>query len=184
MVPFLTTRSRIVLASVLAVPFLLIGCKSAPAPAPAATAAENPPVPKPTYPARPTVPLPAFKVFKHINSSFTLTIKPDATDDEIESLIWQLHDASRTRTLNSIKISQKAFDTDGDSVNFHIYRGTKCATEKFVPEVVCGGGYHASGDYTYTTVNKKPWDTGTLLHDEDHRVRLWDPEAPYTPASK
>jgi Tfp pilus assembly protein FimV len=49
---------------------LLIGCKSTPPSAPAATQ----PTPAATYPARPTTPPAPFKLFHHANNSFTLTV--------------------------------------------------------------------------------------------------------------
>lgn len=181
MFPFtvLAHRHSRIAASILILPLLLLGCKGTPAPGSTAATANTPPAKKVIFPQRPTVPLPPFKVFNHSQYSFTLTTKPDATDYEIIALIWKLRDATRSRTLDTLKISQKAFDADGNSVWFHIYRGTKCAPEKYAPgPLPCGGGYHAVGDYSYTTVNHQPWDSGTLLHDEDHRVLLWDPDAP------
>ena len=162
----------------LLLPLLLIGCKSAPPPAPAPTTETASAA---TYPARPT-PSPApFKIFHHANSTFTLTVPEKATDDEISALIWQLRDAARTHTFDAIKIPQKEVDADGSNVWFHIYRGTKCAPEKYAPgDPPCGGSYHASGDYTFVP-RPAPWDKGQLFHDQDHPTDLWDSEAPYTP---
>jgi hypothetical protein len=161
----------------LLLPLLLIGCKSAPPPAPAATS-EAAPTSAATYPARPTTPPPAFKIFHHANSTFTLTVAPTATDDEISALVWQLRDAARTQSFDKIKIPQKQVDADGSTVWFHIYRGAKCAPEKYASgEPPCGASYHAAGDYTFAP--KATWDKGQLNHGEA-QTDLWNPDAPYT----
>ena len=161
----------------LLLPLLLIGCKSAPTPAPAPAAETTPAA---TYPTRPTTPPAPFKIFHHANSTFTLTVKETATDDEISALVWQLRDAARTHSFDKVHIPQKEVDADGKTVWFHIYRGTKCAPEKYAPgEPPCGGSYHAAGDYTFDTHTNPPWDKGVLLHDE-RPTNLWDPDAPST----
>ena len=157
----------------LAVMTLLLGCKSTP-PAPA---------PKPQEvqtPLRPNVPPPAFKVFHHDDSNFTLVTKDNATDEEIESLIWELRDAAHARTLDKLQISQKLVDDRKPIVWFHIYRGTKCASEKYADgPPPCGGSYHGAGDYTYGSFANRERDDGALLHDEDHEIQLWNPDTPY-----
>jgi hypothetical protein len=167
--------------SLLLLPLLLIGCKSTPAPTAApATATE----PAATYPARPTIPAAPFKIFHHANSSFTLTIPERATDEEISALIWQLRDAARTHTFDALRIPQKQVDADGSSVWFHIYRGAKCAPEKYAPgNPPCGGSYHAAGDYSLAPKMTPLWDKGQLNHGEA-QTDLWNPDAPYTPATK
>ncbi len=67
---------------------------------------------------------------------------------------------------------------------FHIYRGPKCADEKYTDgKLPCGGSYHASGDYTFGGGPTHQWDDGALLHHtptgEDHLTELWNPNAPY-----
>ena len=161
----------------LLLPLLLIGCKSAPTPAPTPTAETTPAA---TYPPRPTTPPAPFKIFHHANSTFTLTVKESATDDAISALVWQLRDAARTHTFDALHIPQKQVDADGPNVWFHIYRGPKCAPEKYAPgNPPCGGSYHAAGDYTLDTHTNPPWDKGVLLHDE-RPTNLWDPDAPST----
>jgi hypothetical protein len=132
------------------------------------------------YPPRPTVPPPAFKVFHHDASSITLVTKDDATDDEIESLIWELRDAAHAHTFDKLKISQKLVDDRDHKIWFHIYRGSKCASEKYASgPPPCGGSYHAAGDYTFGSYTSPEADNGALLHGEDHETELWDPDAPY-----
>ena len=157
---------------------LLLGCKSTPPPAPAPKAQQA------LTPLRPNVQPPAFKVFHHDESTFTLVTKETATDEEIESLIWELRDAAHTRTFDKLEISQKLVDARKPIVWFHIYRGAKCASEKYASgPPPCGGSYHAAGDYTYGGYTNHERDEGALLHDEDHEIQLWDPDAPYkTPA--
>src|SRR5450631_2874109 len=110
---------RTTIRLLLLLPLLLIGCKSTPAPAPAATTDTTPAA---IYPPRPTTPPAPFQLFHHGNNSFTLVVKETATDDEISALVWQLRDAGETRTLDKLHIPQKLVDAYGPSVAFHIYR--------------------------------------------------------------
>jgi hypothetical protein len=166
-----TSYSAILL---LFIPVLLAGCKSTPAHAPTPTAAAEP---APTYPARPTTPPAPFRVFHHGNNSFTLVVPETATDDQISAVVWQLRDAGETHTFDKLHLPQKQVDAYGPSVAFHIYRGTKCAAEKYAPgEPPCGGSYHAAGDYTLDTHTNPPWENGVILHGED-RTSLWDADA-------
>jgi hypothetical protein len=164
----------------LLLPLLLLGCKSIPPPAPAPATDTTPAA---TYPARPATPPAPFKLFHHANSSFTLVVKETASDDAISALVWQFRDAARTHTFDALHIPQKQVDADGPNVWFHIYRGAKCAPEKYAPgNPPCGGSYHAAGDYSLDTHTNPPWDKGVLLHDQDHPILLWDPDAPSTAA--
>ncbi len=161
----------------LAAALLVSGCKSTPP--------QNAPIVTPhpqaaLYPPRPTVPPPAFKVFHHDASSITLVTKEDATDDEVESLIWELRDAAHAHTFDTLKIPQKLVDERDHKIWFHIYRGSKCASEKYASgPPPCGGSYHAAGDYTFGSYTSPEADNGALLHGEDHETELWDPDAPY-----
>ena len=159
----------------LLLPLLLIGCKSTPAPVPTPASDTTSAA---AYPARPTTPPPAFKIFHHANSTFTLTVPEKSTDDEISALVWQLRDAARTSNFDKIHIPQKQVDADGSTVWFHIYRGSKCAPEKYAPgNPPCGASYHAAGDYTLAPAAR--WDKGQLNHGEA-QTDLWNPDAPYT----
>jgi hypothetical protein len=133
------------------------------------------------YPVRPTTPSVAFRVFHQANGTFTLVTKDTATDDEISAIIWQLRDAAHAHTFDKLKISQKAVDAGAPTVWFHIYRGAKCASEKYADGAPpCGASYHAAGDYTYGGGTTNPrWDKGVLHHGEDNEIPLWNPEAPY-----
>jgi hypothetical protein len=175
----MTPRPSIPLLLLL-LPLLLIGCKSAPTPTPTPAAETTPAA---TYPSRPTTPPAPFKIFHHANSTFTLTVAPAATDDQISALIWQLRDAARTHTFDHLHIPQKEVDADGSTVWFHIYRGPKCAPEKYASgPPPCGPSYHAAGDYTLAPTAKPAWDQGQLNHG-DTQTDLWNPDAPYTPPS-
>lgn len=162
----------------LALVLLLIGCNSTSAPKTDATPAAAP-APAPTIPRLTATPAP-FKLFHYYGNSFTLTTPDNATDDEIAALVWQLRDATRTHTLDKLHLSQKDVDA-GSTTWFHIYRGTKCASEKYTEgKLPCGASYHATGDYTYS---KRVWDKGILLHNEKE-TELWNPDAPYTPPTQ
>ena len=174
------TRASYHTAVALALTLSLVGCNSTPTPT-ATPATEPASAPATTYPPRPTATPAAFKVFHYYNNSFTLTTPDNASDDEIAALVWQLRDATRTHTLDRLKISQKDADA-GSTTWFHIYRGTKCASEKFTTgKLPCEASYHATGDYTYSA--KPVWDRGILLHNEKE-TQLWDPDAPYTPPAQ
>jgi hypothetical protein len=173
----LSVRLRSCVLPALAAALLLVSCKSTP-PQNAAVATPHPQ--GALYPPRPTVPPPAFKVFHHDASSITLVTKEDATDDEIESLIWELRDAAHAHAFDTLKISQKLIDDRDHKIWFHIYRGSQCASEKYASgPPPCGGSYHAAGDYTFGSYSSPEGDNGALLHGEDHETELWDPDAPY-----
>ena len=159
---------------------LILGCNSTPAPKPPApTAAAT----TTQYPARPTTPPPSFKLFHTTpDGSFTLVTTPTATDAQIEAIVWQLRDAAHTRTFDKLGIPQKIVDDRDPMVWFHIYRGPKCAAEKYTDgKLPCGASYHAAGDYTFGGGPNHQWDDGVLLHDENHQTELWNPNAPYAP---
>jgi hypothetical protein len=150
------------------------GCKSAPAPSP--TPAQ--PAAAMQYPTRPTVPPPPFQIFHHDASSITLITKESATDAEIESLIWELRDTAHAHTFDKLKIDQKWVDSRDPMMWFHIYRGSKCASEKYASGTLpCGGSYHAAGEYTLGGFTNRDHDDGLLRQGEDRQTQLWNPEA-------
>lgn len=152
------------------------GCKSAPAPTPAPT---TPIVAKSTYPPRPTITPPAFKVFHTTDNSITLVTDANATDDQIAAILYQLHDAAHNHTFNKLDISQKFVDARDPMIWFHIYRGPKCASEKYTTGTLpCGPSYHAAADYTLGSFSNKNRDDGVLLHADDKQTQLWNPDAP------
>jgi len=154
---------------------IIAGCKSAPAP----SAAPVHQLEAPLYPVRPSIAVPEFKVFHHDASSITLVTKENATDAEIESLIWELHDAERAHSFGKLKIDQKWVDARDPMMWIHIYRGSKCASEKYASGTPpCGGSYHAAGDYTVGGFTNRDRDDGVLLQAEDRQTQLWNPDAP------
>jgi hypothetical protein len=161
-----------------------IGCNSTPAPKPATTPAATT-----HYPARPTTPSPPFTLFHQTpEGSFTLVTNPTATDAEIIAIIYQLRDAAHTRTFDKLGIPQSKVDARDPMVWFHIYRGPKCAAEKYADgKLPCGDHYNASGDYTFGGGPNHQWDDGALLHPtatgNDNQTELWDPNTPYTAPS-
>src|SRR5215469_14943110 len=115
--------------ALIALVLLLPGCNSTTSTPSLKTDATSPAASTPTTP-RPTAAPAPFKLFHYYNNSFTLTTPNNATDDEIAALVWQLRDAARNHTLDKLHLSQKDVDA-GTTTWFHIYRGTKCASEKY-----------------------------------------------------
>lgn len=178
-----TTRTTGIyaIATLAAVSLLVVaGCKSTPR---AATKPTQPAQAATQYPARPSIAPPPFKVFHQTDNSITLTTLPNATDAQIEAIIWQLHDAARVHAFASLGISQKFVDARSPIIWFHIYRGTECADEKYTNgPLPCGSSYHAAGDYTLGGFTNPNHDEGALVHGDDNDIQLWDPNAP-TPST-
>jgi hypothetical protein len=168
------------ISGILATVALVLGCNSTPKPTPtpipaATTTAQS-------YPPRPTDTPPPFKLFHQIKDSITLVTDEHATDEQIEAIVWQLRDAAKAHTFNKLHIPQKAVDARDPIMFFHIYRGSKCAAEKYAAgDPPCGGSYHAAGDYTLGSFKNPYRDDGVLLHDELHQTELWNPDAPTNP---
>jgi len=153
------------------------GCKYTPAP----TTATAQPQPSP-YPSRPTVPAPPVKIFHQDEDTYTLVTKPDATDDEISAILWGFRDAARTHTFAQLGLSQTFIDARKPIVWIHVYRGAKCANEKFVKGAYpCGASYHGAGDYTLGDYKNPKWDNGVLHHANQTETQLWDSDAPERP---
>ena len=149
----------------------LIGCHS------------TPPPPKPislgtttTYPARPTTAPPPFKVFHQDNDTYTLTTKETATDEEIKAILWQLHDAAQAHTFDQLHLSERFIDARAPKVWFHLYRGPKCAPEKFIKgdKYPCGAAYHGAGDYTLGSFKDPRYEDAILFTADGKEVHLWD----------
>jgi hypothetical protein len=132
------------------------------------------------YPARPTVPPPPLKLFHHDNSSITLVTSEAATDDQITAILFQLHDAAHAHTFDALHIPQKLVDARDPYMWFHIYRGPKCAPEKYAPGAPpCGGSYHAAGDYTLGSFTNPNRDDAIVFTGPDRKeVHLWNPDTP------
>jgi hypothetical protein len=64
---------------------------------------------------------------------------------------------------------------------FHIYRGPKCADEKYTTgKLPCGPSYHAAGDFTYGGFTDHNHTDGALLHNSNATgdgpaTSLWNP---------
>ncbi len=143
-------------------------------------AAQTSVVPQVQVPPRPSVGPATFKVFHKSDTTYTLIVPENSTDEQVESLIWQLRDAAHARTLDQLRLSQKMVDDRKPLVWFHIYRGSKCASEKYADgPPPCGGSYHAAGDYTYGGYANRETDNGSIFHGEDHETQLWDSEKVY-----
>ena len=157
----------------------LTGCNTSAAPTPAPA---KPATPAITYPARPTIAPPAFKVFHQDAQGITLVAPENATDDQIEAIIWQLRDAAQSHSFDKLHISQKLVDARDPIEWFHLYRGAKCASEKFTQgPLPCGHAYHVAGEFTLGSFHDKDHNLGSLVQDENHQTPLWDANAPHHP---
>jgi hypothetical protein len=165
------TALLLVMCSLLSVTAL--GCSSKPAPtAPVATATTTP-----HYPPRPTTPPPTFKLFHHDTSSITLVVPETSTDTQLAALLFEFRDAAQSRTFDTLHIPQKLVDARDPKLWFHIYRGPKCAAEKYASgPPPCGGSYHAAADFTLGSFKDPNRTEGVLLQDETHQTELWKPD--------
>ena len=166
---------KLLLTSVLAFSAAFCGCSSStPAPASEGAQMQLAAAATPKIATRPSITPPAFTVFHHDASSVTLVTKENATDDEIAAILWQLHDAARSRSFDKLGIPQKLVDARNPMIWFHLYRGPKCASEKYTPgKLPCGAAYHAAGDYTLGGFHDKDHDTAVVLQDENHQTTLF-----------
>lgn len=157
----------------------LAGCKqSAPTPAPAASHEAREVV---AEFMRPSVAPPAFKVAHQSPLSFSLVVKENATNDEVSSVIWQLRDAAHAHSFDKLKISQKAVDARNPNIAFYVYRGAKCANEKYAEgKPPCGPSDHSAGSYTFGGYRNKDWDSGQVVTADGKSKQLWNPDAPYS----
>jgi hypothetical protein len=143
---------------------------------------------QPQSPTRPTTPPPPFKLFHQSPNTITFVTTPTATDDQISAILFQLRDAAQTHTFDRLHIPQKLVDARDPMIWFHLYRGPKCAPEKYAPgPPPCGPSYHAAGDYTLGSSKNPNWDSGVLLTPsataDPHETQLWPPGSTYQPPS-
>ena len=152
--------------------FSLLACKTAtPPPSPRAEASQ--------YPPRPSIAAPPVKMFHQDNDTLTLTTKPDATDAEISAILWQFRDAAHTHSFAALNLPQAFIDARKPTVWFHVYRGSKCASEKYTKgPLPCDASYHGSGDYTLGAYNNPSWEAGVLPHADGSETNLWNPDKP------
>jgi hypothetical protein len=175
----LRSRARRQIASLLIMCSLLsvtaLGCSSKPAPtAPVATAMTSP-----EYPPRPTTPPPPFKLLHQTPDTLTLVVPETTTDTQLAALLYQLRDAARSHTFDALHIPQKLVDARDPKLWFHIYRGPKCAPEKYASGAYpCGPSYHAAADFTLGSFKHPDRTEGVLLQDEAHQTELWNPDTP------
>jgi len=128
------------------------------------------------YASRPTTPPPPFKLFHQSPDTLTLTTTPDASNTQIAALIYQLRDAANTHTFDSIHLPQSLIDARAPIIWFHIYRGPKCASEKYAAKLPCGPSYHAAGEFTLGSFHDPNRTDGELNLDENHSTPLWNPD--------
>lgn len=130
--------------------------------------------------SRPSVAPPPFKVAHQSALSASLVVKEDANDDEVAAVLWELRDAAHAHALDKMKISQKAVDARDPNVAFYVYRGAKCANEKYIEgKPPCGPSDHSAGSYTFGSYKKKDWDSGQIITADGKAKQLWDPNTEY-----
>ena len=155
---------------------LVSGCKTV-TPSNSTAALVTTPAATAQYPPRPTDAPPSLKDFHHDASSITLVTKDNVSDAEIEAIIWELRDAAQAHSFDKIGVPQKLVDTSDPIVFFHIYRGSKCASEKYTSGALpCGASYHAAGEFTLGSFSNHDRADGALLQDENHQTELWNPD--------
>jgi hypothetical protein len=153
---------------------LLTGCQSAPAP----RTSPQPAATTQSFPPRPAVPAPAFKVFHQDNDTYTLITAPNATDGQVAAILYELRDAAEHHSFDSLHLSQAFIDARKPIVWFHVYRGAKCASEKFTKGAYpCGASYHGAGDFTLGDYKNPNWNDAVLFRADGAEVHLWDPDA-------
>jgi hypothetical protein len=151
----------------------LAGCKSAPSASASKTSTSG----TTHYPSRPEGKPLAFHVFHQSDNTLTLVTLPKASDKQIAVIIWQLRDAANSHTLDSLHLPQAFIDKRDPIVWFHIYRGERCASEKYTPtKLPCGASYHAAGEFTLGSFRDPNRTDGELLTDPDHPTALWNPD--------
>ena len=136
-----------------------------------------------TYPVRPAVAAPTFKVFHHTANTFTLVTDPHATDAQIEAILYELRDAAQTHSFDKLGIPQKLVDARDPIDWFYIYRGTQCASEKYGNgKPPCGASYHAAGAFTFGDFKNHQRAEALLLHNSNTQgdgteTPLWNADA-------
>jgi hypothetical protein len=164
--------TQALLATALLLP---LGCHSTPTPA-IATAITYA---TPQYPPRPTTPPPTFHLFHQTTDTLTLVVPETTTDTQLAALLYQLRDAAQTHTFDRLHIPQKLVDARDPKLWFHIYRGPRCAPEKYTTAAYpCGPSYHAAADFTLGSFKNPNRTEATLNQDENHQTELWNPDTP------
>jgi len=149
---------------------LLLGCTT---PKPTT---QSPTLSTTHYTSRPTTPPPPFKLFHQSPDTLTLTTTESASNTQIAALIYQLRDAANTHTFGSIHLPQNLIDARNPIIWFHIYRGPKCASEKYAAKLPCGPSYHAAGEFTLGSLHDPNRTDGAIDIDENHQTELWNPD--------
>jgi hypothetical protein len=131
------------------------------------------------YPPRPTTPPPPFRLFHQTDNSLTLVTSPTASDQQIAAILYQLRDAAQSHTFDALHLPQKLIDARTPYIWFHLYRGPKCASEKYAEgQPPCGPSYHAAGDFTLGSFKNPNHTDAALLHDETHQTNLFNSDNP------
>lgn len=164
--------------SLFLIPVLLAGCNSS---QPKTKVREDTTSSKAAtvFPARPGAAPPTFKLFHQDNDTLTLVTTVTATDDEVSAILWQLREATQQHTFDALHLPQKFVDARQPTIWFHVYRGARCAGEKYTKGALpCEASYHGAGDYTLGSYSNPHWNDGVLRHQDGTETRLWNPDLP------
>ncbi len=115
----------------------------------------------------PTTPPPAFRLYRFkfdekIGASIiSYVAPPNTTDDQIKSLVWLFREKVRSQKFRDISINQPTSSNFGKRGYLQgilsIYRGEKCAGEKFSDaEGPCGDGDHDAAYYQWGVFGDNP----------------------------
>ena len=161
-------------ATVVCLAMMLAGCQAEPR---QVALKSEPATALHSFPVRPSVIAPAVKVFHQTDNTLTLVTKVEATDDEVAAILWKLRDAAAGHTFAAMGIPQAVVDARKPIEWFHVYRGPKCASEKYASgKTPCGDSYHAAGDFTLGSYTNRDWNDGELIHSDGSETQLWSPD--------
>ncbi len=114
--------------------------------------------------ARPKTPVPHFRVaHEDFRNPISLVIAPNATDEQVVSLLWKIRDAVRSHSFSELGLQpangKNRYNTSG---MIEVFRGTRCVAETYTEGVwPCGDTEHYDGFYQ--------WGLGGLPLDAEAR---------------
>ena len=124
---------------------------------------------------------PAYKLFlQKIDMPTVLVVTETTTDDQLKSLLWHLRTKIRANAFKDlgIKPTTTLYGIPGYTSGIvDIYRGSKCASEKYTPEGrpdPCGSSIHASANYHWGDGNDPHADGAYLVSTNGTVTPIFD----------